>query len=186
MVSFQNYTEYIIYHIFQEMKAGNGKNRRFPQVPRQRFVPIRFFPKITKKDEKRLDFYMFEDIFIWERTCIMKERADEMTDKQLESFLDDLKVHPDKYTKDSKERWAWYTDPANKDEVNEQLSHMQLVKELHKARKEAGLTQEELAKRMGTKQSYIAAIERGRKNVSYSTIARFAHACGKRIAITLL
>lgn len=41
-------------------------------------------------------------------------------------------------------------------------------------------------KRMGTKQSYIAAIERGRKNVSYSTIARFAHACGKRIAITLL
>lgn len=63
MVSFQNYTEYIIYHIFQEMKAGNEKNRRFPQVPRQRFVPIRFFPKITKKDEKRLDFYMFEDIF---------------------------------------------------------------------------------------------------------------------------
>ena len=116
----------------------------------------------------------------------MKDRADEMTDKQLESFLDDLKAHPDKYSKDSEKRWAWYTDPANKDEVNEQLSHMQLVMELHKARKEAGLTQEELAKRMGTKQSYIAAIERGRKNVSYSTIARFAHACGKRIAITLL
>ena len=75
----------------------------------------------------------------------MKDRADEMTDKQLESFFNDLKAHPGKYTKDSEERWAWYTDPANKDEVDEQLSHMQLVMELHKARKEAGLTQEQLA-----------------------------------------
>ena len=58
--------------------------------------------------------------------------------------------------------------------------------ELYRARKEAGLTQEQLAKRMESKQSYIAAIERGRKNVSFSTIVRFAHACGKRIAITLL
>ena len=115
-----------------------------------------------------------------------KDRADEMTDKQIESFLDDLKAHPQKYAKDSEERWAWYTDPANRDEVNEQLSHMELVMALHKARKEAGLTQEQVAKRMGTSQTYIAAIERGRKNVSFSTIARFARACGKKVAITLL
>ena len=80
----------------------------------------------------------------------------------------------------------WYTDPANRDEANEQISHMELVMALHKARKEAGLTQEQVAKRMGTSQTYIAAIERGRKNVSFSTIARFARACGKRVAITLL
>ena len=53
-------------------------------------------------------------------------------------------------------------------------------------REERGLTQEQVAKRMGTSQTYIAAIERGRKNISYSTIARFARACGKRVAITLL
>ena len=114
-----------------------------------------------------------------------KDRAAEMTDKQIESFLDNLKNNPEEYTKDSDERWAWYTDPANKDEVNEQLSHMELVMALHKARKEAGLTQKQVAKRMGTSQTYIAAIERGRKNVSFSTIARFARACGKRVAITL-
>ena len=108
-----------------------------------------------------------------------------MTDKQIESFLDDLKANPGKYSQDSDERWAWYTDTANKDEVNEQLSHMELVMALHKARKEAGLTQKQVAKRMGTSQTYIAAIERGRKNVSFSTIARFARACGKRVAITL-
>ena len=113
------------------------------------------------------------------------DRAREMTDKQLDAFLDDLKSHPDKYTGDSDERWAWYTDPANREEVNEQLSHMELVMALHKARKDAGLTQEQVAQRMGTSQTYIAAIERGRKNVSYSTIARFARACGKRVAITL-
>jgi len=114
------------------------------------------------------------------------DRAREMTDKQLDAFLDDLKAHPDKYNGDSDERWAWYTDPANREEVNEQLSHMELVMALHKARKDAGLTQEQVAQRMGTSQTYIAAIERGRKNVSYSTIARFARACGKRVAITLL
>ena len=113
------------------------------------------------------------------------DRAREMTDKQLDAFLDDMKAHPDKYTGDSDERWAWYTDPANREEVNEQLSHMELVMALHKARKDAGLTQEQVAQRMGTSQTYIAAIERGRKNVSYSTIARFARACGKRVAITL-
>ena len=117
---------------------------------------------------------------------MMKKHADEMTDKQIESFLDDLKANPEKYTRDSDERWAWYTDPANRDEANEQISHMELVMALHKARKEAGLTQEQVAKRMGTSQTYIAAIERGRKNVSFSTIARFARACGKRVAITLL
>lgn len=115
-----------------------------------------------------------------------KERADEMTDHQIEAFLDDLKANPGKYTGDSDERWAWYTDPANRDEANEQLSRMELVMALHKARKEAGLTQEQVAKRMGTSQTYIAAIERGRKNVSFSTIARFARACGKRVSITLL
>ena len=116
---------------------------------------------------------------------MMKQRADEMTDKQIESFLDDLKANPGKYTRDSEKRWAWYNDPANRDEANEQISHMELVMALHKARKDAGLTQEQVAKRMGTSQTYIAAIERGRKNVSYSTIARFARACGKRVAITL-
>ena len=130
---------------------------------------------------------MFRDIFSrrMEKTELKTDRAREMTDKQLDAFLDDLKAHPDKYTKDSDERWAWYTDPANREEVNEQLSHMELVMALHKARKDAGLTQEQVAQRMGTSQTYIAAIERGRKNVSYSTIARFARACGKRVAITL-
>ena len=116
----------------------------------------------------------------------MKDRADEMTDKQIETFLDDLKANPKKYTKDSDERWAWYTDPAKKDEASEQICHLELVMALHNARKEAGLTQEQVAKRMGTSQTYIAAIERGRKNISYSTIVRFARACGKRVAITLL
>ena len=44
----------------------------------------------------------------------------------------------------------------------------------------------ELAERLGTKQTYIAALERGRKNITFSTLARYARACGKKVAVTLL
>ena len=53
-------------------------------------------------------------------------------------------------------------------------------------RQQAGMTQKELAERLGTKQTYIAALERGKKNITFSTLARYARACGKKVAVTLL
>ena len=84
------------------------------------------------------------------------------------------------------ERDAYFADPANAEEIEEYQARMDLVIALHKARKEARLTQKELAKRLGTKQTYIAALERGRKNITFSTLARYARACGKKVAVTLL
>jgi HTH-type transcriptional regulator / antitoxin HipB len=40
---------------------------------------------------------------------------------------------------------------------------------LKEARKEANLTQEELAERTGTKKSYISRIERGQSDIQFST-----------------
>ena len=40
-----------------------------------------------------------------------------------------------------------------------------------------------MARRMRTKQSYIAAVERGRKNITFSTLAKYARVCGKKIAL---
>ena len=57
---------------------------------------------------------------------------------------------------------------------------------IKQARLAAGLTQKELAERLGTKQTYIAALERGKKNITFSTLARYARACGKKVAVTLL
>ena len=84
------------------------------------------------------------------------------------------------------ERDAYFADPANAAEIEEQQARMDLVIALYNARKEAGLTQKELAERLGTKQTYIAALERGKKNITFSTLARYARACGKKVAVTLL
>jgi ribosome-binding protein aMBF1 (putative translation factor) len=53
-----------------------------------------------------------------------------------------------------------------------------------KARATAGLTQEQLAKRMETTQSVIARLESGRSRPSTQTLERLATATGTRLKIT--
>ena len=84
---------------------------------------------------------------------------------------------------DELERDAYFTDPANAEEIAATFARMELVQAMYKARKEAGLSQKEMARRMRTKQSYIAAVERGRKNITFSTLAKYARVCGKKIAL---
>ena len=58
-----------------------------------------------------------------------------------------------------------------------------MVKE---ARKEAGLTQEQLADKLGTKKSYISRIENGKTDLQVSTLYRiFEEGFGKRVTITI-
>jgi DNA-binding XRE family transcriptional regulator len=54
---------------------------------------------------------------------------------------------------------------------------------LHQARKEAKMTQEELAKRTGTTKSYISRIENGSISPSVGVFYRFIAALGMRIEI---
>lgn len=51
------------------------------------------------------------------------------------------------------------------------------------ARARAGLTQAELAARMGTKQSYVARLEAGRTLPSVRTLEKFAKATGTNLKI---
>jgi len=57
---------------------------------------------------------------------------------------------------------------------------------LKEERKKAGLTQEQLAERIGTKKSYISKIENGRADVQLSTLFRIFNGLGKRVAVTIL
>lgn len=107
----------------------------------------------------------------------------EYTDAELLEDIDNLMKNEDPA---EKERDAYFSDPANAEEIAEQQARMDLVIALYNARHEAGLTQKQLAERLGTKQTYIAQLERGRKNITFSTIARYARACGKKIAVTLI
>jgi len=60
-----------------------------------------------------------------------------------------------------------------------------LRKELVAARERAGLTQSELARRMGTTQSVIARLEIGGRSPSFRTLRRLARVTGSRLVVRL-
>ena len=59
--------------------------------------------------------------------------------------------------------------------------HRTLVERLRKARKEAGLDQEEVAKILKVSQSYISKIESGQRRVDIVQLKAFAKIYGKQI-----
>jgi len=60
----------------------------------------------------------------------------------------------------------------------------EMIKE---ARKEAHLTQEELARKTGTKKSYISRLENGKIDIQISTLFKiFEEGLGKKIGLTYL
>ena len=61
----------------------------------------------------------------------------------------------------------------------------ELIAQIVKARKENGLTQQELAERIGTKQSNISRLESGDYNPSLDFIIKTAQGLGKEIHIVL-
>lgn len=70
----------------------------------------------------------------------------------------------------------------------EEKSQMFIISEMLKeARKEANLTQEQLADKTGTKKSYISKLENGKGNVQLSTLIRiFEIGLNKRVGLTFL
>ncbi len=60
---------------------------------------------------------------------------------------------------------------------------------LLKARQEAGLTQAQVAERMGTQAPAIARLERalatGKHSPSLATLRKYAHACGKKLSLQI-
>ena len=58
---------------------------------------------------------------------------------------------------------------------------------LKEARKEAELTQEQLAKKAGTKKSYISKLENAKGNIQLATLIRiFEQGLNRRIGLTFL
>ena len=56
---------------------------------------------------------------------------------------------------------------------------------LRQAREEAGLTQEELARRLKTKKTAISRIENHAEDIKLSTLERVAGALGKRLQVNI-
>lgn len=83
----------------------------------------------------------------------------------------------------------WMKDPAFKAEYNALEKDYALIKEMLAARKHSGLTQEEVAKQMGTKAPAVARLEaataRDKHSPSIGTLRKYASAVGCELEIHL-
>lgn len=78
----------------------------------------------------------------------------------------------------------WSIDPEYREAYDELGPEFDIARAVILARRSAGLTQEQLAKRMNTTQSAIARLEGGRTRPSTTTLMRFAQATGTRLNIS--
>ncbi|UGA43692.1 helix-turn-helix domain-containing protein [Bradyrhizobium quebecense] len=77
-------------------------------------------------------------------------------------------------------------NPRVRAEYDALAPEFEIAAELLKARQRAGLSQSELAAKMGTSQSTIARLESGQTLPSTKTLLRFAKATGSKFQIRLL
>lgn len=61
-----------------------------------------------------------------------------------------------------------------------------LAETLKEECRRAGLTQEQLAEKIGTKKTYISRIENGKADVQLSTLFRIFEGLGRRVSLTIL
>ena len=76
-------------------------------------------------------------------------------------------------------------NPAIRAEYEAQREEFELIHELIAARSRAGITQGEIAQRMGTTQSVIARLEGGKRQPSMRTVQRYAKAIGCRAVVRI-
>jgi len=100
-----------------------------------------------------------------------------MENKKMESARDFDELLNIKYGKTGSESRNAFEEKANYFIISEMLKE---------ARKEAKLTQEELAEKVGTKKSYISRLENGKCDIQLSTLYRiFEHGLGRRVQLVI-
>jgi transcriptional regulator with XRE-family HTH domain len=78
----------------------------------------------------------------------------------------------------------WMHEPKYRKAYEALEEEFALAKAVIRARNRAGLTQEKLARKMGTTQPTVARLESGRTRPSMRTLQRLATATGSRLLIS--
>ena len=109
-----------------------------------------------------------------------------MTDQEIKREVHFVAEHlAELKKKQQAERKAYFDDPTNAERIAETRQRLAIAEQLYNARKKAGFTQAELARRMHVSQPMVAKLERGRGNISCDTLLKYAAACGCILTITL-
>ena len=75
---------------------------------------------------------------------------------------------------------------ASREEFDKETVAFCLAQTLKEERKRVGLTQQELADRIGTKKTYISRLENGKADIQLSTLFRIFEGLGRRVSLTIL
>ncbi len=77
------------------------------------------------------------------------------------------------------------TDAETRAEYAAMADEFAIARELIAARARAGMSQDEVAQRMGTTQSVVARLESGKRPPSMRTVQRFAQAVGGHLVLRI-
>lgn len=77
-------------------------------------------------------------------------------------------------------------DPGFWKDYDERFETFKLGILLKQARKEAGMTQEQIARELKTTKSVISRMENHATDIRFSTLEKFAKALGRRIEVSLV
>lgn len=77
-------------------------------------------------------------------------------------------------------------NPKLKKYYNEYGKQLEIAYQILKLRKQKGISQAELAKRLGTKQSNVARMETGQENFTTDTLQKIASAFKKELKIEFI
>ena len=78
----------------------------------------------------------------------------------------------------------WMKNPKYVEEYEKLHEEFEIAREFIRARIQAGLTQEELANKMQTKQSVISRLESGKSAPTLATLRKFAEVTGLHLKIS--
>lgn len=76
-------------------------------------------------------------------------------------------------------------DPAVKKEYDKLAPRYAIISEVISARIKRGMTQQQIAEKMGTKQSAIARLESGNSNPSISFLEKLARVLGYKLTVKI-
>ncbi len=101
--------------------------------------------------------------------------------------LENLRKEPENGMTHEKLKEKALARPEVRQEYEALQPEFQLLRRMLQARQQAGLTQEEVAERMGTKRSAVARLETmlstGKHSPSIATLQRYAQAVGSKLDI---
>ena len=75
---------------------------------------------------------------------------------------------------------------AERDALEMECDAFIIGEQLKEERRRAGLTQEELAEKIGTKKSFISRVEKGKADIQLSTLVKVFRGLGRQVSIQIL